>query len=343
MSSINSNTVDYGALTKMQKLAIFLIAVGPQAASSVMKNFDDKDVETICREISEIKIIDSEIREKVFSEFTGIIGASMGAVFGGVDYAQKALELWRGDSKAASIIGKLAPGASTADALNAICEMEPMKFFNLVRDEQSQTIAYLTSQLGVEKIAEILKMFEKEKKEEILEYMGAMGEVPVEMLNKIVQSIKPKLGREEKYNVHRSGGVRLIADVLNLMDKEVGKSFLARLKDSNPELGAAVSKKMFSFEDLLRLSIPDLQRVSREIEMSDLVLSLKTASKELEAAIMKSISKRAAESLKEELAALGPVKVKDVDAAQERIIQVVRRLEEEGAITLDQGGGDVIK
>ncbi len=143
-------------------------------------------------------------------------------------------------------------------------------------------------------------------------------------------------------SLHRSGGVRVVADLLNGIDKEMSKSLLARLEERNAQLGAAIRKKMFSFEDLIRLASADLQRVLREVDSANLAVSMKSASEPLKEKIYQSISKRAAESLRDEISMLGPVRLKDVEVAQDAIIQVVRRLEEEGAISLDSGSDGAV-
>jgi len=157
-------------------------------------------------------------------------------------------------------------------------------------------------------------------------------------VGKIARSLGKHFDTKVRPSFHRSGGVRAVADLLNELDKDTSKSLLARLEERNAGLGAAIRKKLFSFEDLGRLQPADLQRVLREVDSSNLAISMKSASESLREKIYNSISKRAAEGLKDELEMLGPVRLKDVEVAQEAIIQVVRRLEEEGQIALDGDG-----
>ncbi len=339
MAAINFEPVVYEQMSKIQKMAAFLIVIGPDAASQLMTTFEDTEIELVAREISNMKILDQEIQEKVIEEFAGIIGESLGSVLGGSEFAHKALEMARGDYKAANILGRIAPVGSSSDLIREISDMEPRQIFNLMRNEQSQTIAFVASHLNLEKASQVIGMLSPEKREEVVERIGAMETTSLEMVAKVVTNLKKHVSIKERYTMHRSGGVRQVADILNVLDKDMSKTLLVKLEERNPALGSAIRKKMFSFDDLVRLTPQDLQRVTREVEMSDLVVAMKSAAPALQEAIFKSVSKRAAETLKEEIEMLGPVRLKDVEAAQDRIIQIVRRLEEEEEISLDTGGG----
>jgi flagellar motor switch protein FliG len=172
-------------------------------------------------------------------------------------------------------------------------------------------------------------------REEVIERLGTIESTSLELVSKIARSLGKHYDSKVRPAFHRSGGVRAVADLLNQLDKEMSKNLLARLEERNATLSAAIRKKLFSFEDLLRLQPADLQRVLREVDSANLAVAMKSASETLRERIYGSISKRAAESLKEELEMLGPVRLKDVEAAQDAIIQVVRRLEEEGQIALE--------
>lgn len=333
--------IEYDKLTKVQKLAIFLITVGPNAAGQLLSSFDDFEVEQIVGEVAVFPMIDKEIQDKVVSEFSSVIGESLGAILGGSGFAQKALELSRGEYKAANIMGRITPGATSSDMIKEICDMETRQIFNLIRDEQAQTIAFVTSHLNKAKSVQLIEMLHPDTRDEVVERIGGMEETSSEMIRKVVGTLKEHVDTKEKQSLIKSGGFRQLADILNSLDKETSKALLNKLEERNPTLGQQVRKKMFSFEDLVRLTITDMQRVTREVEMSDLVMGLKSAQPALQDMIFKSVSKRAAETLKDEMDMLGQVKMKDVEAAQDRIIQIVRRLEEEEEISLDGDEGSV--
>ena len=338
MADIAMEKIDYDTLNKVQKLALFMVVIGPEVASELLKGFEDNEIETICREISNFTIVDETTQRKVVEEFSNIISGSLGSLLGGARFAQRTLELAKGDYKAANLLSRIAPVGNSMEVIQEISDMEPRQIHNLIRGEQPQTIAFITSHLSHEKAASLISMLAPDVGEEVVERIGSMEFTSLEHVGRVVGCLKKHFDTKHKPTMHSSGGVRSVADLLNLMDKETSKSLLVKLEERNPQLGMQIRRKMFSFEDLIRLEISDLQRVTRELEMSDLVIALKSANAALQDKIYKSVSKRAAESIKEEMEMLGPVRLKEVEAAQDRIIQVVRKLEEEGEISLENAG-----
>ena len=337
MPDIAIQKIDYDTLTKVQKLALFMVVIGPEVSAELLKTFEDNEIEAICREISNFTIIDDDTQRRVVEEFSDIISQSLGAILGGARFAQRTLELAKGDYKAANLLSRIAPVGNSMEVIQEISDMEPRQIHNLIRGEQAQTIAFITSHLSHEKAASLISMLNPDVAEEVVERIGAMEYTSLEHVGRVVGSLKKHFDTKHKPTMHRSGGVRSVADLLNLMDKEMSKTLLVKLEERNPQLGMQIRRKMFSFEDLIRLASSDLQRVTRELEMSDLVVAMKSANTALQEALLNSVSKRAAESLREEMQMLGPVRLKEVEAAQDRIIQIVRRLEEEGEISLDMG------
>lgn len=334
---------DYGKFSRQQKLAVFLIIIGPEAAAEVLRQFDDADIESICREMSVFTVVPVEVQRLALEEFSSLIASSYGSALGGLGYAQRTLEIAKGDYKASTIVGRLGPAVgSSVEVIKDISEMEGRQIFNLVKQEQPQTISFLLSYLDSAKSAEVFALLGPELREEVLERLGTMENTSLELVGKIARSLGKHYDTKSRPAFHNSGGVRAVADLLNQVDKEMSKNLLGRLEERNPTLSAAIRKKLFSFEDLNRLQPADLQRVLREVDSSNLAVSMKSASESLRDRIYGAISKRAAESLKEELEMLGPVRLKDVEAAQDAIIQVVRRLEEEGQIALESDSASVV-
>jgi flagellar motor switch protein FliG len=327
--------IDYSKLTRVQKLALFLIVIGPEAAADVLKQFDDLEVESLCREMSAVTIIPSSVQKQVLEEMAGVLAPSANSALGGLAYAQRALEIAKGDYKASSIMGRVGPVGTSVDVIKDISEMEGRQIFNLIKSEQPQTISFLLSYLDGQKASEVFALLSPELREDVIERLGTIESTSLELVSKIAHSLSRHFDSKVRPAFHHSGGVRAVANLLNQLDKEMSKNLLARLEERNANLSAAIRKKLFSFEDLNRLQPPDLQRVLREVDSSNLAISMKSASEQLRERIYGAISKRAAESLKEELEMLGPVRLKDVEAAQDQIIQAVRRLEEEGQISLE--------
>ncbi len=330
--------VDYNKLSRMQKLAVLLIMIGPESAAEVLKQFEDGEVELLCREMSQLPLVPLAVQKQAMEEFSSLLAQSCTSALGGIGYAQRTLGIAKGDYKASAIIDRVGPVGTSVDVIKEISEMEGRQIFNLIKNEQPQTIAFVLSYLESSKASEIFLLLGPDLREEVVERLGTIESTSLELVGKIARSLGKHFDTKVRPSFHRSGGVRAVADLLNELDKDTSKSLLARLEERNAGLGSAIRKKLFSFEDLGRLQPADLQRVLREVDSSNLAISMKSASESLREKIYNSISKRAAEGLKEELEMLGPVRLKDVEVAQEAIIQVVRRLEEEGQIALDADG-----
>ncbi len=325
---------EYDSLTKTQKLAYFFILLGPEAAAPIMKQFDESKIEEICREMAQIKMIDRSTQTKIISEFSNIIGKSIEGVLGGADYTKKTLALAQGDYKAASILGKVLQDSSCSRFSKELESMDTRQIFNLIQYEQPQTIAFILSGLSLEKAVSLLSLFPGERKEDILVQLGTMEPISLEMIGKIVKSLQTEAREGENKAVDAIGGPMAVANILNALDRDSQKLMLARLEEKDNALVGAIRKHMFTFEDLAKLSVEDLQKLSREIDTADLVVAMKSASQIVKNAIFGAMSKRAAEALKEEIEMLGPVRLKAIEAAREKIIQVVRKLEESGEITI---------
>lgn len=327
--------IDYSSLSRRQKLSIFLICIGPEAAAEVLKQFDDAEIEQLCREMSAFPMVPEEVQRQAVEEFTGIVATSVESAMGGLSYAQRMLEVAKGDHKATSIINRVGPTNASVNVVKDISDMEPRQIFNLIKQEQPQTIAFILSYLEPLKAAGVFNLLDGDAREEVLERLGTIESTSIDLVGKIVRSLGRHFNSANRAAFHNSGGISAVAGLLKGLGKEGSKTQLARLEERNADLGAAVRKKLFSFEDLNRLAASDLQRILREVDSANLALAMKGASDPLRERIYGALSKRAAEGLKEEIELLGPAKRKDVETAQDAIIQTVRRLEEEGQISLD--------
>ena len=210
-----------------------------------------------------------------------------------------------------------------------------MARFNLIRDEQCQAITFVISHLSPEKAAQVLGLLRPEQRNTVISRLANLAPTPVEVAERVVEVLNAKMGVKQTQAMSQTGGLTTVADLLNAMDKNISRELLSNMEETNPELSQAIRKKMFTFEDLLLLEPTAIQRIMREIDMRDLTLALKKSSEPLKRLLLSNISRRAAESVQEELAFLGNVKARDVEAAQFRIIDSVRKLESEGEIELD--------
>ena len=329
-------------LNKTQKLAALLVMLGPESASQILKQFQPREIEAISREMARFNLITREQQEEILSEFSEVAVAASTSLSAGVDVTRNTLEKALGTFKASDILGRVVPNKTPGGAMQSIADMDPRHIFNLIRDEQPQTIAFVVSHLPPERAAQIFALLRPEQRDQIIERLATLAPTPVEVAEKIVDVLNAKLGiKQQTRAFSQTGGVTTAADLLNAMDKTVSRTLLTSMEERNPELCQAIRKKMFTFEDLVLLNAQVIQRIMRETDMRDLSLALKKASEPLTKLLLSNISRRAAESVRDEMNLMGHVKLRDVEAAQFRIIDAVRKLESEGEIDLDETrGGD---
>src|SRR5688572_7293678 len=329
--------LDITKMTKVQKLAALLIIIGPEAAAQVMKNLDEHELDTVSGEMAKMAMIPVEIQREILKEFTSVAVEASTAILGGVGYTQNALEKSVGLFRATNIVGRVAPSRTPVAAMQQIVDMETRQIYNLLKHEQPQTIALVMSYLGAEKSAQLLVLLRPEMREAVVERLATLAATPIEVVEKVVDVLNHKVGTKHTRALNQTGGLKMAAELLNALDKNISKTLLIALEERNADLGVGIRQKMFTFEDLVVLDAPSLQKILREIDMRDLAVSLKSASEKLKTALLACISKRAAETVNEEMSFMGPLKLKDIEAAQQRIIEVVRRLESEGEIELGKG------
>jgi flagellar motor switch protein FliG len=328
---------DVTKMTKVQKLAGLLIIVGPEAAAQVMKNLEEHELEGVASEMAKYTMITQEMQQALLKEFTDVAVEASASILGGVGYTQSALERSIGLFRATNIIGRVSPSRTPVAAMQQIVDMEPRQIYNLLKHEQPQTVALVMSYLGSEKSGQLLVLLRPEMREQVIERLATIAATPIEVVEKVVDVLNARVGTKRTRALNQTGGLKMAAALLNSLDKNISKTLLIALEERNAELGAGIRQKMFTFEDLTLLDSASLQKILREIDMRDLAVSLKSASEKLKTTLLACISKRAAETVNEEMSFMGPLKLKDIEAAQQRIIEVVRRLESEGEIELDGG------
>jgi flagellar motor switch protein FliG len=331
---------EYSKMTKIQKLAALLIVLGPESAANLLKHFDDQELEGVTAEMAKTQFVSQETQRELLREFSSVAVQAGSAILGGLEVTRATLEKSVGLFRASNIIGRVAPARAPVASVQQIAEMDPREIVNLVKLEQPQTIALLLSYLTPEKSSRVLVLLRNDLRDQVVERIATMSPAPIETVERLVDMLNRKVGTKCTRALTRTGGVKTAADLLNSLDKNIGKSLLVSLEERNPELGAAIRHKMFTFEDLARLDSSALQKTLREVDMRDLAIALKTASDELKAALLACISRRAAETINEEISFMGPLKLREIEAAQTRIIDVVRRLEAEGEIDLGDANSE---
>lgn len=327
--------LDLAKMTKLQKLAALLIIVGPDAAAQVMKNLGETELEAVATEMSRIPMIPHEVQLDLLKEFTAVAHEASSSILGGVDYAQAALEKTVGPYRASKILSSLSAGRSPVAAMQTLADMEPGQIYNLIKTEQPQTIALVMSYLGPQKSAQLLTSLPQETRDQVVERLATLAPTPIEVVEKVVEVLNAKAGQQRSRGLNQTGGLKAAADLLNAADKNLSKALLIAIEERNNDLGTGIRNKMFIFDDLVNIDKAGLQKILREIDMRDLAISLKTAGEKLKAALLGCISKRAAETVNDEISMMGSIKAKEIETAQQRIIEVVRRLESEGEIEID--------
>jgi len=329
--------LEVSQMTKLQKLAALLIIVGPEAAAQVMKNLGETELEAVATEMTRIPMIPHETQMELLKDFSDVAYEASSSVLGGADYTQAALEKSVGAYRASSIMGRVSAGRAPVAAMQTLADMEPRAVYNLIKNEHPQTIALVMSYLGPQKSAQLLVHLPQEFRQQVIERIATLAPTPIEVVEKVVEVLNAKAGVQHSRGLNQTGGLKTAADLLNALQKDLSKSLLISIEEHNNELGTGIRAKMFIFEDLKQIEKAGLQKVLREIDMRDLAVALKSASEKLKQTLLSCISKRAAETVNEEMGFMGSLKAKEVEAAQQRIIEVVRRLESEGEIEL--GGG----
>jgi len=324
-----------GSLNKVQMLAALLVMLGSESASVILRQFQQREIEAISREMARFTLITRSQQEQILREFSDVAVAASTSISAGAEITRHTLEKALGSFKASDVMGRVTTTRAPLGSMQVIAEMDPRQIFNLIREEQVQVVTFVVSHLSPEKAAQVLNMLTPEKRELAIERLASLAATPVEVAEKVVEVLNTKLGVKQTRAMSQTGGVTTVADVLNAMDKTISRDVLTNLESRNPELTMSIRKKMFTFEDLLLLSGSSVQRIMREIDMRDLTVALKKASTPLKNLLLSNISRRAAESVQEEIAFLGSVKARDVEAAQFRIIDAVRKLEAEGEIDLE--------
>jgi len=326
-------------MTRHQKLAALLVVLGADSAAQILKSLDEHEVELVSTEMSKLTLITQEMRQEILREFSEMAVQAGTAALGGATYTKSVLEKSVGLFRASDIIGRVSPARIPVGSMRQIVEMDLRQLFNLLKEEQPQTVALVASYLSPEKTSQLMTMFSDAARDQIIERLATLGPTPVEVVETIVQVLSLKTNVKSTRALNQTGGVKTAADVLNAMDRNFSDPLLTELDRRNPDLGQLIRQKMFTFEDILTLDNGDLQKVMREVDMRDLAVALKGASPKLNVALLRCISKRAADTVREEITYLASIKKKDIEAAQLRIVESVRRLESEGELEIHAAPG----
>lgn len=327
-------------MTGTQKSAVLLVALGPEIASSVLKTMRDDEVERVTIEIARLRNVSSEVIEAALVEYRELNMAHDYVAQGGVSFAREALKTALGSRRAEEVMMRI-EAAMEVSAFHLLQTVETSQLTNFLQNEHPQTAALILAHLNPHKAAEIISALDPDHQHEIIFRLGTMGKTSPELLRDIEDVIRQQIGSVIGTELSATGGIEAVATILNNTTRQAESSIMDALSSRDPDLAAQIKALMFVFDDLVHVSDRDMQRILIEVDQKDLALALKAASPELSEKLLKNVSERASEMIKEEVELLGPARVSDVDEAQRRIVETAQRLEEQEEITLTRTNEEV--
>lgn len=328
-------------LSGVQKAAILLISIGPERAASVLKQFPPDDIERISAEIANTIALTPSSVSSVRQEFLSLSNNQGGGSNGGIQYAKDLLYKALGAQQSDEIIRTLNLQSKPFYSLRRI---EPKVVANFLNGEHPQAIAMILSNLDPEQSASILGFLPAEIQNDIAWRIATMEKTSPEIIKEVEAVLETRLSGIVSKDLNKAGGIKELVSILNMVDKATEKSIIVALEAEDPELAEEVKNRLFAFEDIVNIDDFSIRRILQEVDNKELALALKGAHEEVSSKIFTNLSQRAGETLKEDIDLLGPVRVREVEEKQKKIVQVIRRLEEAGQIVIARGGGqnDVI-
>ncbi|MDE7322556.1 MAG: flagellar motor switch protein FliG [Lachnospiraceae bacterium] len=326
-------------LKGIQKAAILLIALGPEKSSLIFKHLKEEEIEDLTLEIANTKSVTPQVKEKVINEFYEVCLAQQYIAEGGIGYAKELLEKALGADKAMDVIGKLTASLQVKP-FEFVKKTDASQLLNFIQDEHPQTIALILSYLSAGQAATILGALIPEKQAEVARRIATMDRTSPDVIKEVERVLESKLSSLVNQDYTIIGGVDAVVEILNTVDRGTEKHIMETLEVEEPELADEIRKKMFVFEDILLLDDRAIQRVLRDVDNNDLAIACKGSTEEVQNAIFSNMSKRLAEMIKEDMEFMGPVRMKDVEEAQQKIVNIIRKLEDSAEIVISRGGGD---
>ena len=326
-------------LNGVQKAAILLITLGPDKAANVFKHLKEDEIEQLTLEIANTRSVSQSLKEEVLDEFYEVCLAQQYIAEGGIGYAKDLLEKALGSEKAMEVIGKLTASLQVRP-FEFIRKIDASQILNFIQDEHPQTIALILSYLSTGQASTIISQLPQDKQADVAKRIAQMDRTSPDVIKEVERVLERKLSSLANQDYTLAGGVDAIVEILNTVDRGTEKHIMETLEIDEPELADEIRKKMFVFEDILTLDDRSIQRVLREVDNNELAVALKSANEDVQNAIFNNLSKRLATMIREDMDFMGPVRMKDVEEAQQKIVNIIRKLEDSGEIVTSRGGGD---
>lgn len=325
----------------LQKAAILMIALGPEKSASIFKHLKEDEVEELTLEIANTRSITPQVKESVVNEFYQVCLAQQYIAEGGINYAKELLEKSFGSEKAMDVIGKLTASLQVKP-FEFVRKADAAQLLNFIQDEHPQTIALILSYLAPGQAAIIVSALPPDRQADVTKRIAVMDRTSPDVIKEVEKVLESKLSSLVNQDYTIIGGVDAVVEILNTVDRGTEKHIMETLEIEEPELADEIRKKMLVFEDILLLDDRAIQRVLRDVDNSDLAIALKGSNEEVQNAIFNNLSKRLAVMIKEDMEFMGPVRMKDVEEAQQKIVNIIRKLEDAAEIVISRGGGDEI-
>ena len=325
----------------LQKAAILLIALGPEKSASVFKHLKEDEIEELTLEIANTRSVTPQLKEDVINEFYQICLAQQYIAEGGISYAKELLEKSFGSDKARDVIGKLTSSLQVKP-FEFVRKTDASQLLSFIQDEHPQTIALILSYLAPNQASMIISALPPDRQADVAKRIAIMDRTSPDVIKEVERVLESKLASLVNQDYTIIGGVDSVVEILNAVDRGTEKHIMETLEIEEPELADEIRKKMFVFEDILLLDDRSIQRVLREVDNNDLAIALKSANEQVQTAIFNNMSKRLAVMIKEDMEFMGPVRMKDVEEAQQKIVNIIRKLEDSSEIVISRGGGDEI-
>ncbi len=326
-------------LTGRQKAAIFLVTLGSEISAEIFNHLREDEIETLTFEIARLDNVEPDDRDKVLMEFKELMMAQDFITSGGIDYARELLEKSLGSQKAVDIINRLTSSLQVRP-FDFIRRTDPAHLLNFIQQEHPQTIALILAYLEPAKASVILGSLPHEIQSDVAKRIATMDRTSPEVLREVERVLEKKLSTLSSEDFTAAGGVENIVEILNLVDRSTEKLIIESLEEEDPELAEDIKKRMFVFEDIVLLDDRAIQKVLREVDTGELAKALRGVDAEVQDKIFKNMSKRAAALLKEEMEYMGPIRLKDVEETQQKIVSIIRKLEDSGEIVVARSGED---
>ena len=328
-------------LTGVQKAAVLLIVLGPEKSATIFKHLKDDEIEELTLEIANTRTITPQMKDEVLNEFYEVCLAQQYIAEGGINYAKELLEKSFGADRARDVIGKLTASLQVKP-FEFVRKTDPSQLLNFIQDEHPQTIALILSYLAPAQSALIISALPPDRQADVAKRIAVMDRTSPDIIKEVEKVLESKLASLVNQDYTIIGGVDAVVEILNTVDRGTEKHIMETMEIEEPELADEIRKKMFVFEDILLLDDRAIQRVLRDVDNSDLAIALKGSNEEVQNAIFNNLSKRLAVMIKEDMEFMGPVRMKDVEEAQQKIVNIIRKLEDSAEIVISIGGGDEI-